>query len=186
MDNRRIQELLNGNGFPCGAADGIVGPRTRAATARFQQATNIGTWLVVDGIPGPKTQQALAELPWLSDHFAVREVACKHCGQAYVRRELLRALEEWRAELGRPIPLISGYRCPDHNRAVGGAKYSMHVQGYAADPTVPVHIDELVPLRLFSGIGDDAGIVRHVDLRHLSPENQTPRATVANPARWHY
>lgn len=186
MNNHRIQELLNAHGFPAGAVDGFVGPKTRAATARLQQATNAVPWLVVDGIPGPKTQAALGQLPKLSPHFVVAEVACKHCGHAYIRRELLAALEDWRAVLGGPITLISGYRCPEHNRAVGGAKFSMHVEGYAADPTVPVDVAELLPLHLFSGVGDEAGIVRHVDLRHLSAHNQTPDATPANPARWHY
>jgi len=42
-------------------------------------------------------------------------------------------LEYLRVKWGRPITVTSGYRCPDHNRSVGGAKGSQHVKGNAAD-----------------------------------------------------
>jgi len=32
-----------------------------------------------------------------------------------------------------PYVINSGYRCPDHNREVGGTKTSSHQAGYAAD-----------------------------------------------------
>jgi hypothetical protein len=187
MDARTVQHVLAAHGFPCGKVDGIIGPRTRAAVARFQSACNVmAPWLTIDGIPGPKTQAALAELPRLSEHFTVAELRCRHCGESYVRRELLAALEGLRDELGRPIVIRSAYRCPHHNNAVGGARASMHLHGLAADVAHPCTVDEARTLELFSGIGDKGGLVAHVDLRHLSPENQTPHATPANPARWHY
>ncbi|AQS60252.1 hypothetical protein B0537_14920 [Desulforamulus ferrireducens] len=33
----------------------------------------------------------------------------------------------------RPVIITSGYRCPAHNRAVGGARLSQHLYGNAAD-----------------------------------------------------
>jgi hypothetical protein len=187
MDPRQIQIALNANGFPCGAADGIIGPNTKAAVRRFQQAYNgPDGWLTVDGIPGPKTQNAVAELPYLSPHFAVGEVACHHCGLAYVKRELLNDLETLRSHLGTPLPIIDAYRCKFHNAEVGGAGVSMHLEGLAAD-TAPVAPWESVwAQRLFSGIGDRRGLISHVDLRHLSPKNLTPNATPEHPARWTY
>lgn len=46
-------------------------------------------------------------------------------------------LEAVRAALGVPIVISSGYRCPELNRFVGGARRSAHVMGLAADFTAP-------------------------------------------------
>ena len=46
-------------------------------------------------------------------------------------------LEKIRALLGQPMHIDSGYRCPDLNKAVGGAADSAHMQGYAADFICP-------------------------------------------------
>jgi uncharacterized protein YcbK (DUF882 family) len=42
-------------------------------------------------------------------------------------------LNNLREEYGQPIFLTSAYRCPKHNKAVGGAKNSAHVEGLAFD-----------------------------------------------------
>ena len=42
-------------------------------------------------------------------------------------------LDRVRAEWGSPIIVTSGYRCPELNKAVGGAQYSYHMKGMAAD-----------------------------------------------------
>ena len=45
-------------------------------------------------------------------------------------------LDPVREKLGRSIVVNSGFRCPVHNRAVGGATGSQHVKGEAADVTL--------------------------------------------------
>jgi hypothetical protein len=47
-----------------------------------------------------------------------------------------RVLEPLRAHYG-PVHINSGYRCPDLNKAVGGAVTSQHCLGQAADIEVP-------------------------------------------------
>lgn len=42
-------------------------------------------------------------------------------------------LDPAREQLGRPIIVSSGFRCPLHNTTVGGVKQSQHIQGEAAD-----------------------------------------------------
>ncbi len=51
-------------------------------------------------------------------------------------------LDPLREKYGKPIRVNSGYRCPNHNLAVGGAKNSQHMSGEAAD-IAPVKSDEL-------------------------------------------
>jgi hypothetical protein len=188
VDNRTIQRLLNENGFPAGPVDGIIGPKTAAATKRFQTAYNAGPWLALDGIPGPKTAAALEDLPQLSAHFTVAELRSKGNGNCYVDRELLKTLEFVReAAGGRPLTLISAYRDPAHNISVGGARHSMHVYGLAVDPDDDYcDVDEILALGVFSGVGRRHGRWAHGDLRHLSSENQTPLAIPQRPAQWAY
>ncbi len=42
-------------------------------------------------------------------------------------------LDPARRQLGKPVYVNSGYRCPELNRAVGGVPRSFHLQGRAAD-----------------------------------------------------
>ena len=46
---------------------------------------------------------------------------------------ILRVLDPVRERWGRPITVSSGYRSPDLNTAIGGAKASQHMTGEAAD-----------------------------------------------------
>ena len=76
----------------------------------------------------------------LSPHFSTDEFRCKHCGEIIpISPDLLDYLESIREFSGFPIIITSGYRCPDHNAAVGGAPGSAHLTGEAAD--FAVHSD---------------------------------------------
>lgn len=44
-----------------------------------------------------------------------------------------KVLDPLREAWGKPIIVTSGYRCPELNKAVGGAKTSHHLSGMAAD-----------------------------------------------------
>ena len=63
----------------------------------------------------------------LSAHFSVKEFACPCCGACNVDKRLLDLLEAMRADLGRPLVITSGCRCPAHNREIGGAPNSEHI-----------------------------------------------------------
>jgi len=186
MDIKQIQTKLNNNGFPCGIVDGDVGPRTKQAVAHFQRACNTVPWLTVDGVPGPKTVAGLEALPHLSSNFVVEELKSNGNGDCYVMRELLKALEEFRNRLGMPLHIISAYRDPVHNKKVGGAQYSMHLLGFAADVPQLMSWRRVAEMRIFSGIGQRNGMISHVDMRHLSNKNQTASASPTNPVVWSY
>jgi len=94
-------------------------------------------------------------------------------------RALARVLEEVRVLLGAPIMVSSGYRSPELNRAVGGAKRSAHLLGLAADFTAPQSGTVLrVARRLAgSGIGYDKLIHEYGAWVHLgiAPADAEPR-----------
>lgn len=50
-------------------------------------------------------------------------------------------LDPLRRAWGKPIYVNSGYRCPELNKAVGGAKGSHHLSGHAADVTAGNPVD---------------------------------------------
>jgi uncharacterized protein YcbK (DUF882 family) len=69
----------------------------------------------------------------LSKNFNKSEFACSHCKTVFVTKELGDSLQELRDLAGRPVDILCGYRCALHNKAIGGAKNSLHVAGKAAD-----------------------------------------------------
>lgn len=78
-----------------------------------------------------------------SPHLSWAELACKD-GTAYPvewretrAKALAEAFEALRAAVGLPLTILSAYRTPAHNRRVGGAKNSQHVQGRALDLLPP-------------------------------------------------
>ena len=55
----RLQKILNEQGFDAGEEDGLMGPGTRKAIARYQQANE----LVADGFPGKDVLTRIGILP---------------------------------------------------------------------------------------------------------------------------
>ena len=69
----------------------------------------------------------------MSKYFSVKELSCPCCGKANMDTQFVEALDRLREAYGKPLKLSSGYRCPDHNKAVGGALSSQHMKGNAVD-----------------------------------------------------
>ena len=75
----------------------------------------------------------------LSTHFVSTEFDCHGsgcCSQTLINEKLIEYLEKIREHFGKPITITSAYRCPTHNRNVGGATGSRHSKGDAADIVV--------------------------------------------------
>jgi uncharacterized protein YcbK (DUF882 family) len=101
----------------------------------------------------------------LSLHFSKREFACRHCREAVVEPRLVTKLEQLRKLTGRPLVVVSGYRCPVWNRAVGGARRSYHLTGQAADLKYGYATEDQARRAGFTGIGVRDGWAVHVDVR---------------------
>lgn len=70
----------------------------------------------------------------LSRSFRAKEFACKDgTDPLFVDSELVQVLQAIRDHFGAPVVITSGYRTAAHNKAVGGALYSQHCYGRAAD-----------------------------------------------------
>lgn len=69
----------------------------------------------------------------LSPNFNSAEFRCRCCNSLVLDRRLVLALQRLRDRLARPLLVTSGYRCPQHNREVGGVAHSAHLRGEAAD-----------------------------------------------------
>lgn len=82
--------------------------------------------------------RSLAVTDQLSPHFTLDELRCS-CDCAVPPkildrlRALAQSLEVIRAEIKRPLLVISGHRCAERNARVGGAPASRHLMGDAVD-----------------------------------------------------
>lgn len=154
MTVKQRQLLLAYLGYYLGAIDGDWGNESRGACAAFQE--DFGG-VAVDGLGGQETDDALKQAV-ASDlfrdntgeetagtfwdeiqHFTREEFRCK-CGGKYCngfpaepKEQLVRIADQLRKNLGVPITIVSGLRCPTWNSLQGGVENSQHMYGEAAD-----------------------------------------------------
>lgn len=97
---------------------------------------------------------------WPCKYFTPAEIACRGTGLVMLTaetRDALMRLDRLREAMGHPLLVNSGYRSPQHNAAVGGAKASNHMKGIAFDismANVDPHRFEVEAKKVgFNGIG---------------------------------
>lgn len=85
---------------------------------------------------------------------------------------LAAAFEQLRTAVGLPLTVLSAYRTPAHNKAIGGARFSQHMEGRALDlrpppgwtPELLSHLAAEIPM--IHGIGIyETGQFLHIDVR---------------------
>ena len=94
---------------------------------------------------------------WPYPHFRPNEIACRGTGKLKYDTQAMEMLERLREKCGRPMIVTSGYRSPEHNKAVGGAKASKHMEGCAFDISManhdPVLFEKMARSVGFTGFG---------------------------------
>lgn len=104
-------------------------------------------------------------------NFKVKEFACKDGSDpVFIAPELVKILQKVRNHFGKPVSINSGYRTPAYNKKVGGATYSQHQYGTAADivvsgvapKKVAAYVETLMPKK--GGIGIYSTFT-HIDVR---------------------
>lgn len=70
---------------------------------------------------------------WRWKNFSPAEIACRGTGSLRIHEEALDKLQALRDRLRKPLIVRSAYRSQAHNRAVGGAPRSKHLDGTAFD-----------------------------------------------------
>ena len=107
----------------------------------------------------------------LSEHFKVREFACKDgTDPVFVSESLVGILEAIRLHYGLPVHVSSAYRTPQHNASEGGVKTSQHTYGLAADIRVDGHTPAEVYALADQLLGEHGGVgiydtFVHIDVR---------------------
>lgn len=81
----------------------------------------------------------MPERSWRWKNFSPAEIACRGSGSLRINEEALDKLQALRDRLGKPLIVRSAYRSPAHNRAVGGAPRSKHMDGTAFDIAMANH-----------------------------------------------
>ena len=109
----------------------------------------------------------------LSKNFTVKEFACSDgTDTVFISLVLVNLLQKIRDHFGKAVIINSAYRTEAHNKSIGGATYSQHKYGLAAD----IHINGVAPKEIAAyvetlmpssgGIGIYKSFV-HVDVRQV-------------------
>ena len=107
----------------------------------------------------------------VSTNFKVKEFACQDGSDpVFIDSELVEILQKIRSHFGKAVTITSAYRTPSHNQYVGGATFSQHQYGKAADiqiagispKKIAAYAETLMPNK--GGIGI-YGTFTHIDVR---------------------
>lgn len=151
MTVKQKQALLLYLGYYVGNVDGDWGQLSKTATKAFQKDHG----LTADGVFGDATEKAILAAVaknevksantqtgdfWDEIEFFNREeFRCKCNGKycngfpAEPKEQMVRIANQLRKNLGVPVSIVSGLRCPEWNRIQGGVENSQHMYGEAAD-----------------------------------------------------
>ena len=115
----------------------------------------------------------------LTEHFKVKEFACKdNSPVVFIDDSLYTILEVLRNKLEKPVIVTSGYRTPEWNKKCGGAKYSYHMRGMAADIRVDGMSAKELANKLNAIVPDKCGIIVYKNWVHFDVRTSRYRKEV--------
>lgn len=115
----------------------------------------------------------------VGQHFKVREFACKDGSQVvFIDSYLVSILDVLRNQVEKPVYINSGYRTPTRNKEVGGAKYSYHMRGMAADIRIEGMTAKEIANKLNKIIPFGCGIIVYETWVHIDTRIETYRKGV--------
>lgn len=135
-----------------GPIDGKIGTMTVAGVSRLHKMLGLEKPLKGPEMPAadlPENAVLVFSLredgeKQLSEHFKVREFACDDGSDVVLIHQKLPGILEQLREINGAYSPTSSYRTVTHNAAIGGATYSQHCRGFAADiPAVNATPEEL-------------------------------------------
>ena len=101
-------------------------------------------------------------------NFKVNEFACSDGGDVvFVSPDLVKILQKIRNHFKKPVTINSGYRTVTKNKAVGGAAYSQHLYGMAADIVVQGVAPKVVAAYAESLLPGTGGIGIYSNFTHI-------------------
>jgi peptidoglycan hydrolase-like protein with peptidoglycan-binding domain len=180
MTVEQRQHLLAYLGYYVGKVDGDWGSGSRSACTAFQKTFG---GITVDGHGGRETDKALKHAVaydmfkvdnvveetltgsfWDEiEYFTRDEFRCK-CGGKYCngfpaepKEQMVRIADQLRKNLGVPITVVSGLRCPTWNTLQGGVENSQHMYGEACD----VYASGMSQLRVETELDNIGGVRYH-------------------------
>ena len=115
----------------------------------------------------------------LTKHFRVKEFACKDGSPiVFIDEYLYTILNILRNKIEKPVIITSGYRTPRWNAKCGGAKYSYHMRGMAADIQVNGMTPKDVAKELNKIVPNNCGIIVYDNWIHFDVRTKKYRKGV--------
>ena len=120
-------------------------------------------------------------MSYVWQYISEEEYYCHHCGECppsfksydieWIFEDIFTAFQRLRETWGKPIPITSGYRCPEHNVAVGGERLSAHQFGVALDCLFADGNEVEQAYDILMGINSDLRIGKYLDRHFIHMDN---------------
>lgn len=104
-------------------------------------------------------------------HLSEYECKCSNCSETLVDMDHVVKLQQLRHDLGSSITITSAYRCPSHNKAVGGVLNSQHQIGTATD----IQISGMDPSEVQDACESFDGLGRYDSFTHVDSRGSFAR-----------
>ena len=113
---------------------------------------------------------------FLSKNFCVREFRCQDdTDPIFIDSDLVDVLQKVRDHFGKAVTITSAFRTASHNKNVGGATYSQHCYGKAAD----IKVSGVSPIRVAAYVEtlmpNTGGIGRYSTFTHVDVRSTKSR-----------